>query len=76
MLLRRSRATLSYTNNANTIRVGFYRLTLHAKGDVELYNHLSDPAEAVNIADKISGEGKRTGKNIKRKSCIKTNFLE
>lgn len=45
------RAAISYTGNAATIRSDSHRLILHRKdGYVELYDHLSEQGETVNLA--------------------------
>lgn len=39
----------SYRNGVRTIRTAKYRFTLHKNGEMELYNHKSDPFETKNI---------------------------
>lgn len=47
---RSKQSAISY-GKAKTIRTDRYRFIQHAKGEVELYDHQSNPTETVNIAD-------------------------
>ena len=44
-------SAISYSKNARTIRTDRYRLIVHSKGAVELYDHNSPETETRNIAD-------------------------
>ena len=44
-------AAISYSKKARTIRTDRYRLIVHGKGAVELYDHNSPDSETRNIAD-------------------------
>ena len=41
---------VAYTSGASTLRTDNYRFTQHCSGALELYNHLTDPFETINIA--------------------------
>ena len=41
---------VAYNSGATTIRTENYRFTQHRNGAVELYNHVKDPSETINIA--------------------------
>jgi iduronate 2-sulfatase len=42
---------VAYTSGATTIRTKNYRFTQHSNGVVELYDHIKDPSETINIAE-------------------------
>ncbi len=46
----KGRPAISYRGNMTTIRTATHRLIAHPNGAMELYDHSTDPGEAVNIA--------------------------
>ncbi|SDW34433.1 iduronate 2-sulfatase [Lutibacter oricola] len=49
----------SYRNGVHTIRTDKYRFTVHKNGEMELYNHKTDPYETKNIASENSAVTKK-----------------
>lgn len=47
-----NRVAVAYTSEASTIRTDKYRFTQHMDGTQELYNHINDGQETINIANK------------------------
>ncbi len=43
-------SAVAYISEASTIRTDCYRFIQHCGGELELYDHISDPSETINIA--------------------------
>ncbi|WP_366184416.1 sulfatase/phosphatase domain-containing protein [Flavobacterium ovatum] len=64
---------LSYNSKENSIRTDKYRMTVHEKGAMELYDHSSKEKESINIADAHPEIVAKLKELLKEKLLIKKN---